>query len=231
MSYKGKVVAIIPARGGSKGVPNKNIMDFCGKPLIAWTIENCSQSKYVDEVWVSSDSKEILDISKKYGAKIIQRPDGISGDLASSESAWIHAIEFIEKNNNIDLVLAPQVTSPLREVQDIDNAFKLFQDGGYDSMFASSVVEGCFFWQNNENNKLESINYDYHNRQRRQDIKEKIVENGSFYIFKPEIIQKYNNRLGGKIGFSKMNFWKMFEIDTLEDVRICQALMQEFLLN
>jgi len=78
---------------------------------------------------------------------------------------------------------------------------------------------------------LESINYDYLNRQRRQDIKEKIVENGSFYIFKPEIIQKYNNRLGGKIGYSKMDFWKMFEIDTLEDVRICQALMQEFLLN
>lgn len=231
MSYKGKVVAIIPARGGSKGVPNKNIMGFCGKPLIAWTIEHCSQSKYIDEVWVSSDSKEILDVSKKYGAKIIQRPDSISGDLASSESAWIHAIEFIENNNKIDLVLAPQVTSPLREVQDIDNAFELFQDGGYDSMFASSIVEGCFFWQKNENNKLESINYDYRNRQRRQDIKEKIVENGSFYIFKPEIIQKYNNRLGGKIGYSKMNFWKMFEIDTLEDVRICQALMQEFLLN
>jgi len=147
MSCKGRVVAIIPARGGSKGVPNKNIMNFCGKPLIAWTIEHCSQSKYIDEVWVSSDSKEILDISEKYGAKIIQRPSNISDDLASSESAWIHAVEFIEGNNKIDLVFAPQVTSPLREVQDIDNAFELFQDGEYDSMFASSIVEGCFFWQ------------------------------------------------------------------------------------
>lgn len=231
MNYRGKIVAIIPARGGSKGIPNKNIIDFCGKLLIAWTIEHCSQSEYVDEVWVSSDSREILDIASKYGANTIQRPNDISDDLASSESAWIHAIKFIEVNNKIDLVLAPQVTSPLREVQDIDNAFKLFKEGGYDSMFASSIVEGCFFWQENTKNEIESINYDYLNRQRRQEIKEKIVENGSFYIFKPEIILNNNNRLGGKIGYSKMDFWKMFEIDTLEDLRICRALMQEFLLS
>ena len=95
------IVAIIPARGGSKGILNKNIIDFCGKPLIAWTIEQCLYSKYISDVWVSSDSQEILNVAEKYGAKIISRPNGISGDLASSESAWKHAIETIQEYNNI----------------------------------------------------------------------------------------------------------------------------------
>ena len=116
------IVAIIPARGGSKGILNKNIIDFCGKPLIAWTIEQCLYSKYISDVWVTSDSQEILNIAEKYGAKTIKRPDSISGDLASSEAAWMHAIEIIQRDSKIDLVFAPQVTSPLREIQDIDNA-------------------------------------------------------------------------------------------------------------
>ena len=225
------IVAIIPARGGSKGVPNKNIIDFCGKPLIAWTIEQCLQSKHIDNVWVSSDSQDILDVAKEYGAKTISRPDDISGDLASSEAAWMHAIEIIQRDTNIDLVFAPQVTSPLRETQDIDHAIELFQKENYDSMFSSSITEDLFFWEKDKNNKLQSINYDYLNRQRRQDIQEKIIENGSFYIFKPEVIKKYNNRFGGKIGHSKMEFWKMFEIDNIEDLRMCSALMQEFLIK
>ena len=101
------VSAIILARGGSKGIPNKNIIDFCGKPLIAWTIEQCLSSKHISEVWVSSDSQEILEVVKEYGAKTIKRPDDISGDFATSESAWLHAIEFIERDGDIDFVLAP----------------------------------------------------------------------------------------------------------------------------
>jgi len=222
---------IILARGGSKGILNKNIIDFCGKPLIAWTIEQCLQSKHIDNVWVSSDSQNILDAAKEYGAKTISRPDNISGDLASSEAAWMHAIEIIQRDTNIDLVFAPQATSPLRETQDIDHAIELFQKEDYDSMFSSSITEDLFFWEKDKNNKLQSVNYDYLNRQRRQDIKEKIIENGSFYIFKPEVIKKYNNRFGGKIGHSQMEFWKMFEIDNIEDLRMCSALMQEFLIK
>ena len=225
------IVAIIPARGGSKGIPNKNIIDFCGKPLVAWTIEQCLSSRYITDVWVSSDNQEILNIAKKYGAKTIKRPEDISGDLASSESTWRHAIEVIQKNSNVDLVLAPQPTSPLREAKDIDNAIELFQKEKYDSLFSSCIVEDLLFWKEDERKQLQSVNYDYLNRKRRQDMKEQIVENGSFYIFKPEIIQKYNNRFGGKIGHSRMDFWKMFEIDNLEDLKKCRALMQEFLLN
>jgi len=225
------VSAIILARGGSKGIPNKNIIDFCGKPLIAWTIEQCLSSKHISEVWVSSDSQKILEVVKEYGAKTIKRPDDISGDFATSESAWLHAIEFIERDGDIDFVLAPQITSPLREAQDIDNAIELFQSEKYDSMFSSSIAEDLFFWKEDKRHELQSVNYDYLNRQRRQDIQEQIIENGSFYIFKSEIIKKYNNRFGGKIGHSKMEFWKMFEIDNLEDIRMCSALMREFLIK
>jgi len=222
--------SIVLARGGSKGVLNKNIIDFCGKPLIAWTIEQCLLSEYITDVWVSSDSQEILTIAKQYGAKTIQRPDSISGDFASSESAWLHALEYIEERRHLDLVFAPQVTSPIREVLDIDRSIKLFQEQDYDSLFSSVIVDDLFFWEM-EKGKLKSANYDYMNRQRRQNIKGKIVENGSFYIFKPHIISKYINRLGGKIGHYEMDYWKMFEIDNFDDIRLCSALMSEFLLK
>jgi len=225
------VIAIIPARGGSKGILNKNIIDFCGKPLIAWTIEQCIKAKNVNDVWVSSDDDSVLDIAKQYGAKIIKRPCDISGDIATSESAWLHAIDFLQqKNIPLDTILAPQVTSPLREAVDINNAISKFIEGDYDSMFSSSAAEDLFFWEESDTG-IDSVNYDYKNRKRRQDIKEQIIENGSFYLFKPEIIKKYNNRLGGKIGHSKMEFWKMFEIDNLDDLKMCQLLMQGFLFK
>ena len=188
-------------------------------------------AKNVCDVWVSSDDDDILDVAIKYGAKTIKRPFNISGDTATSESAWLHAINLLQqKNILLDVILAPQVTSPLRESIDISNAISKFVEGNYDSMFSSSLAEDLFFWEES-GIVIDSVNYDYKNRKRRQDIKEQIIENGSFYLFKPEIIQKYNNRLGGKIGHSKMEFWKMFEIDSLTDLKMCQLLMQGFLLE
>jgi N-acylneuraminate cytidylyltransferase len=222
---------IILARGGSKGILKKNIINFCGKPLLAWTIEQCLNVDNVSDVWVSSDDNDVLDVAKFYGAKIIKRPLDISGDTATSESAWLHAINYLEDRNiPLDVVLAPQVTSPLREVVDINNAISKFIKGDYDSMFSASIADDLFFWEES-NNGIDSINYDYKNRKRRQNLKEQIIENGSFYLFKSKIIQNSDNRFGGKIGYSKMEFWKMFEIDNVEDLRMCSALMQEFLIK
>jgi CMP-N,N'-diacetyllegionaminic acid synthase len=107
------VDTIVLARGGSKGIPRKNIIDFCGKPLLAWTIEQCIASKFVLDVWVSSDSYEILEVAESYNAKTLLRPDDISNDYSTSEAAWLHAVDHIEKNNrSIDLVLAPQAYPP-----------------------------------------------------------------------------------------------------------------------
>jgi CMP-N,N'-diacetyllegionaminic acid synthase len=226
-----RVDTIILARGGSKGIPKKNIIDFAGKPLISWTIEQCLSSNSVSDVWVSSDDQQILDVAKLYGAKLIQRPDNISDDSASSESGWLHAINFLrDKGISPDVVLAPQVTSPLRKASDIDNAIGKFIEYDLDSMFSASVTDDLYFWKES-GGTIESINYNYKNRKRRQDFKEQIIENGSFYLFKPEILQKEDNRFGGKIGYSKMEFWQMFEIDNIDDIRMCSALMKEFLIK
>ena len=225
------VECIILARGGSKGFPGKNIIDFCDKPLLAWTIEQCIQAKSISNVWVSSDDREILSVAKTYGADLIERPKSISGDLSSSEEGWFHAIDFLEQKGCApDLVLAPQVTSPLRESSDIDNAVARFTQDNLDSLFSASMAEDLYFWEKNAAGSLNSINYDYKNRKRRQDFTDQIIENGSFYLFKPELLKKENNRFGGKIGYSKMEFWKMFEIDSMEDLKMCEALMRAFLI-
>jgi len=226
------VVSIILARGGSKGIPRKNIIDFCGKPLIVWTIEQLQQASGIDSIWVSSDSEEILSASQACGVEIIHRPTEISGDSATSESGWLHALEIIEnKVGYVDIVIAPQVTSPLREARDIERGLRDFQEQKCDSMFSCSMAEGLFFWEKAPDGTLRSLNYDYKNRQRRQDIPKQYIENGSFYLFKPEVLRQYNNRLGGKIGFTQMEFWKMFEIDSMEDIKMCEALMKTFMLN
>jgi len=226
------VVAIILARGGSKGIPGKNIIDFCGKPLIVWTIEQLQQSRGINSIWVSSDSEKILSVSETFGAEIIHRPAEISGDAATSESGWLHALDYIEnKVSCVDFVVAPQVTSPLREPSDIERGLRDFQKQKCDSLFSCSIVEDLFFWKKMPDGVLRSINYDYRNRSRRQDMPKQYIENGSFYLFKPEVLQEYNNRFGCKIGMTEMEFWKMFEIDSMEDLKMCEALMKAFLLN
>tara|TARA_Y100000748_G_scaffold226442_1_gene190807 strand:- start:4630 stop:5316 length:687 start_codon:yes stop_codon:yes gene_type:complete len=225
-----KMVAIILARGGSKGISNKNIIDFCGKPLLVWTIEHCFAGG-IDLVYVSSDSKLILNTGEKYGAKLIKRPKEISGDEASSESGWLHALDIIEnKIGNIDWVFAPQVTSPLRSKDDVYNGVKLANSGNYDSLFSCSISDDLFFWEYRSNG-IVSVNYDWKDRKRRQDISNKYIENGSFYLFRPDIIRKNKNRFGGRIGHVEMDFWKMFEIDSMDDLRMCSALMKEFILE
>ena len=108
-----KVVAIILARGGSKGIPRKNVLDFAGHPLVAWSVIQAKISKEIDEVYISSDSDEILEIAQSYGAKIIKRPDEISGDSAKSEEAITHALSILGSNQEMIIMLEP--TAPLRE--------------------------------------------------------------------------------------------------------------------
>jgi CMP-N,N'-diacetyllegionaminic acid synthase len=227
-----RVSAIILARGGSKGVPQKNIIDFCGKPLLAWTVEQCINAQGVDDVWVSSDSMEILEIGHHYGAQSIFRPDNISGDQATSESGWLHALDQIEhETSTVDLVVAAQVTSPIRESSDISSALKDVQLRGLDSLLSVNEISDFFIWALNDEGNPLSVTYDYLNRKSRQLIEKRFLENGSFYIFSPEILRKHQNRLGGKIGFKRMETYKMFEIDDLADVRLCEVIMRGYDLD
>lgn len=225
------VIVIILARGGSKGIPNKNIVNFCGKPLLIWTIEQARNTKNISSVWVSSDSAKILEIAKKNGANIILRPESISTDTSTGESGLLHALDEIEKKEKVDIVINLQVTSPLRESSDIERALDSFVKEQCDSMFSCVALRDFFIWTKTPDGNYASFNYDHRNRKRRQDITEQFVENGSFYIFKPTILRNHQNRLGGKIGISRMDFWKMFEIDSIEDLELCETLMKHYLLN
>ena len=225
-------VAIILARGGSKGIPKKNIMNFCGKPLVAWSIEQAKTAYGISSVWISSDSNDILDVAKKYGAKTLLRPKALSKDTSSTELGYLHALKEIEKNDQkVDAIVALQATSPIRESSDIEKGIKEFEKLKCDSLFSGALIGDFLIWERVNQGKLRSINYNYQKRPRRQKFSEQFVENGSFYIFKPEILKKYNNRLGGKIGIAKMEFWKSFELDEKEDIELCELIMKHYLLK
>ncbi len=226
------IVVIIPARGGSKSIPQKNIMDFCGKPLIAWSVEQALNCDLINAVYVSTDDAQIASVSEKYGAKVIARPAELATDTASSEQAILDAVNQIEEKTakKIDVVVFLQGTSPLRESSDIDNALQKFIDEKADSLFSGAVLDDFLIW-GYVDGEFSSINYDYKNRGLRQSREKQYVENGSIYIFKPEILRKENNRLGGKIIVHEMALWKTYEIDSYEDIEICQYYMKNKLLD
>lgn len=122
-----RVLAIIPARGGSKGLPGKNIKPLCGKPLIGWTIEQAKASQYIDEIFVSTDSREIADVAESFGVKVPElRPTELASDTATSASFVIYTIEKLKKEGKeFDYVILLEPTSPLRDVDDLDKMIKL----------------------------------------------------------------------------------------------------------
>ncbi len=217
--------AIIPARGGSKGLPRKNIKNLANKPLIAHSIIHAQEAKLVDKIYVSTDDREIAEISRDYGAEIIDRPDELASDTASSESALIHAVKQIESTGiAIDLVVFLQCTSPIRTGTDIDNAIAKLKAENADSLLSVSPSHR-FLWEEVDG-VAKSINYNYRDRPRRQDMQPQYMENGSIYIFKPWVLKELNNRLGGKIVLFPMDEAESWEIDSVLDFEIA-----EFLLN
>jgi len=226
------IVAIIPARGGSKAIPRKNLIDFCGKPLMVWSIQQAKGSRHVNDVFVSSDDNEILVVAQKAGARTIVRPKKLAGDKSSSEDALSHALDQIERcqKKKVDIAVFLQATSPVRTSEDIDKAVEAFISLKADSLFSASPLEDYCVWKKN-GQKLESFSYDYRKRGRRQDRKPLFLENGSIYIFKPQVFRRFCNRLGGKIAIYLMPFWQSHEIDEMVDVELCQFYMIKNILR
>jgi CMP-N,N'-diacetyllegionaminic acid synthase len=224
-----KVLAFIPARGGSKGIPNKNIKLFNGKPLIEWTIKAALKSKLINKVVVSSDSLKILSISKKLGADVVLRPKNISGDNATTESAIKHYTKKLKDSFKIIVLLSP--TSPIRKIKDIDNAVKKFKLKKLDSCFSASRLSDFLIWKLNKKKKYESINYDFQNRGIRQKREPNYVENGSIYVFKNELINSKSNRLGGNIGIYLMDFWQSLELDEKKDWKLLEIIQKNYILK
>lgn len=142
-----QIHSIILARGNSKTIKNKNLILIKNRPLIYWSIHKSKLSKLINHTWVSSDNEKILKISKKYGANIIKRPKNLAKDNSTSESAWIHAIKYIKKKFNIDLVVGIQPTSPIRNNSDFDNGIKLFRKKKFDSLFSSNRIHDFNTWK------------------------------------------------------------------------------------
>lgn len=220
------IIGIIVARGGSKGVPRKNIVNFCGKPLVAWTIEQAIECPMIDEVYVSTEDSEIAKISKKYGAKVIIRPKEFAKDDSPVELALKHALEQINNLDKINYVVLFQPSSPLKETFDITNAIRKIISENADSLFSGTTMDDLTTWTIKDG-KLESFSFDWKNRGMRTDRVKKIpqiIENGAIYIFKPSVLYEYNNRLGGKIVMSEMDSWKIHEIDNMDDLKLCSEL-------
>ena len=157
------------------------------------------RSVRIDDVFVTSDCEDILKAAASFGAKTILRPAELSSDTNSLESAWIHALEQIKGNGvNPDLLVLAQATSPVRNERDFDEAIETFYEQSLDSLFSCNVFDDFNYWEM-ESGKYFSVNYDYNKRLRRQNIKKKYHENGSFYLTKPEILTIAKNRLEVKL--------------------------------
>lgn len=211
-----KVAACIPARGGSKRIPKKNIIDLCGKPLISYVIETSKQCPLIDEVWVSTDCKDIAKVSKQYGANVLTRPDDLAGDLATSESALIHFCD----NIYADVIVFLQATSPLTQLDHLKRGVELITNGKADSCL--SVCEDVrFYW----NSKRQPINYDVLNRPFSQNKDIWYKETGAFYITTRQGLLESKCRLNGKIDFVVVPELFSFEIDSYEDLNIVKHLI------
>ena len=221
-----KIIAFIPARGGSKGIPNKNIKDFAGKPLMVHSIEYALKSKLVNEVMVSTDDSKISKISKNAGVSVIKRPSELCTDTAATESAIEHYLHSSKIKPDINILL--QVTSPLRPKSSLDGALRHFQKGEYDSLLSICPTHR-FFWRVKGDNTAYA-EYDYLNRPRRQDFRcenMRYIENGSIYIFSREHFEKTSNRLGGKIGYVEWPEDCSIEIDTITDFEILEKIFMD----
>lgn len=184
--YKNKsFLAIIPARGGSKRLPRKNILDLNGKPLISYSIEAGLQCKYIDKVIVSSDADEILDISRKFGADTIIRPDSLAIDTATSFDVIKHTIENIE---NYDYVILLQPTSPLRNNNHIDEAIELLETKNADAIVSVCEMDHSPLWSNMlpKDGSMNNFIRDEVKNKRSQDIDPYYRLNGAIYISKTD---------------------------------------------
>lgn len=217
------IAAIIPARGGSKGIHKKNIVPFLGSPLIAHTIEQSLESDLVDATYVSTDDDEIAATSREAGASVIERPAEIAGDRSPTEAALLHAVEELRAaGTEPEIVVLLQCTSPLRRPTDIDDAVALLTEEGYDSAL-SACEEHAFFW-NDSDNGAEPINYDPADRPMRQEMDGWYRENGSIYAVRTDLLEREGCRLGGEIGIHEMPRQLSGEIDTPEDLERLEAI-------
>ncbi|MCT7556237.1 acylneuraminate cytidylyltransferase family protein [Aliarcobacter butzleri] len=220
-------MSIIPARGGSKGLPGKNIIDLAGKPLIAWTIEASLKSKYITKTIVSSDNNNILEISKKFGVETIKRPDELALDTTPTEPVIEHVLKSLENIEQYDYLILLQPTSPLRDEKDIDSAIKLLIQKKVSALISTKEIDNKILkaFKNNENGYLEGIANNKYPFMRRQDLPKTFMPNGAIYIVSVKDFLKTKRLFTDKTISFEMSEEKSFDIDTKEDLNKCNDIL------
>ena len=219
-------LAIILARGGSKRLPRKNLLDLCGKPLIAYSIEAALKSKYISKVIVSSDDEEILNIAKEYKADFIKRPDELASDTATTFDALKHTLENVEK---YDYVVLLQPTSPLRTEKHIDEAIELLEEKSADAIISVCEMEHSPLWSNILDENLDMSNFlrDEVLNKRSQDLPKYYRLNGAIYICKTEeLLENKGFFIKENIFAFKMNKENSIDIDEEIDFIIAREIKQ-----
>ncbi|MEP6915702.1 MAG: acylneuraminate cytidylyltransferase, partial [Acidobacteriota bacterium] len=221
------VIAVVPARGGSKRIPAKNLLPIAGRPLLAHSLRHAREAAAVSETWVSTDDPAIAALAEGEGARVVDRPADLANDTATSEAALLHVLDARREQglDDPDLVVFLQATSPARRQGEIDGAVETLVREGADSVF-SACENNRLIWQMTPAGP-ESLTYDYHRRQREQDMPRQFRENGSIYVFRPELLRRTGNRLGGRIAAFEMDYWSSFQIDTPEHVELCEWIMRQ----
>lgn len=221
-------IAFIPARCKSKSIAFKNIKNFCGKPLVFWSIDALQSCKNIDKIYVATDCDEISNIVNGFNfskVEVYDRDPKNADDFASTESVML---EFISKNNfkDSDLFILVQATSPLTQTKDFDEALQTMKYHNANSIL-TCVRTNRFFWKNDAT----SLNYDYRKRPRRQDFEGTLMENGAFYINSIGNIKKDRNRLSAKVAIHVMEEFTSIEIDEEDDWGFAESLMQKYILS
>ena len=223
-----RFLAIIPARGGSKRLPRKNILDLNGKPLITWTIEASLKSKYIDNIVVSSDDDKILDIAKNLDVKTIKRPQNLANDTATTTDVLVHVIKNIDKKYDYIVLLQP--TSPLRDEKHIDEAMELLESKKADAIVSVCEMEHSPLWSNTLPKDLSMDNFikEEVKNKRSQDLEKYYRLNGAIYICKTDKFSKENTLfLKDNIFAYIMDRKSSVDIDEEIDFKFVEFLMKE----
>lgn len=227
-----RILAVIPARGGSKGLPGKNIKPLLGKPLIGWTIEQAKESKYIDRIIVSTDDKEIAEVSLSFGAGVpFTRPPELATDDAKTVDVVMHSINYLESiNDSYDIIVLLEPTSPLREVYDIDTALEmLVQNPQAESIVGIAKVESQHpsFIVKLHDKFIKPYSNENFRILRRQDIETLYYYEGSLYIFYTYSFknrkQYYHEKTMGYV----VPKWKAFEVDDEVDFMIVEEILNK----
>lgn len=222
-----KVLGVIPARGGSKGVPGKNILEFGGKPLIAYAIETGKQSKLISELVVNTEDEEIRRVAQHYNCRVIKRPEELATDSSKvADSVLATLQEFEAENTFFDAVLLLQPTAPLRTGKDVDNAIEILESDDTDAVI-SMVKVGDYHparMYRIESGKAKCEMPAFEGT-RRQDLPERYIRNGCIYLVKTEILKMEKTFIPKSKSVYLMNAEWAVNIDTEMDVFILNALI------